>query len=96
MDEESTITSATPVEDAAARRERRERRMPPSAPGYIRGDAAAGLYLGFLDVQGRTFRDWAGEMKIPYAMIRNVAHYKIADLDKAWDRAAKLTKLSRP
>lgn len=62
------------------------RRTAPADPNaaYVRGDGAAGRYLGFRDVQGRTFRDWARKKKIPYALIGGVAVYRKADLDKAW------------
>ncbi|MFY7853699.1 MAG: hypothetical protein ACOVQ6_18175 [Brevundimonas sp.] len=65
---------------------RPRRRAVPADPSaaYIRGDGAAGRYLGFRDKQGRTFRDWAREKKVPYALIGGAAVYRKADLDKAW------------
>ena len=55
----------------------------PSSP-YVRGDGAAGRYLGFRDAQGRTFREWAKGRNLPYAMIGGSPVYRKADLDKAW------------
>jgi len=51
---------------------------------YLRGDGAAGRYLGFRDSKGRAFRDWAKGKRIPYAMVGNAPCYRKSDLDKAW------------
>jgi hypothetical protein len=88
-----TGAPATNIPMSVALRRPAKQRVALTPPGYIRGDGAAGQYLGFIDPKGRTFREWAKEMKIPYALICDVAHYKIADLDKAWERAAKLTRI---
>ena len=63
-------------------------------PAYVHGDGAAARYLGFSDLQGRTFRAWAREMKIPFAPIGGRISYRIADLDAAWERAASKERSS--
>lgn len=74
---------------ASASTSKAPRRSAPADPNaaYIRGDGGAGRYLGFRDVQGRAFRAWASDKKIPYALIDGVAVYRKADLDKAWASA---------
>ncbi|WP_236919003.1 hypothetical protein [Ereboglobus luteus] len=63
-------------------------------PAYIHGDGAAARYLGFADVQGRMFRIWAREMRIPFAIVGGRANYRIADLDAAWERAASKERVT--
>ncbi|MBW8782960.1 MAG: hypothetical protein JF599_13895 [Verrucomicrobia bacterium] len=62
-----------------------------SAPVYFRGDGAAARYLGWNDKQGRKFRTWAKRMKIPCAVIGCARCYRKADLDAAWQKAARIT-----
>lgn len=71
---------------ASAVNPKARRRAAPADPqaAYVRGDGNAGRYLGFRDAQGRAFRTWATEKKIPYALIDGAAVYRKADLDKAW------------
>ncbi len=62
---------------------------------YLRGDGEAGLYLGLVDPQGRTFRKWADEINLPYAVVGTVRTYRRQDIDRAWLRkAANLVNLS--
>ena len=70
-------------------RNRRARRG--SSHGYVAGLANASAYMGWCDKQARTFKDWARDEKIPFALIGGRAVYRIADLDAAWERVAKKT-----
>lgn len=58
---------------------------------YLRGDGQAAAYLGFLDKQGRTFRQWADKVRLPFTVIgnRNARIYRAADIDRAWAKQAE-------
>jgi hypothetical protein len=60
----------------------------PNTGPYLRGDGAAGNYLGFTDAQGRNFRKWAEARRVPFALVGTVRTYRKRDLDRAWERAA--------
>ena len=63
--------------------------MSEGTPQYLRGDGAAGRYLGYHDKQGRKFRAWAKRAGVPCAVIGGQRVYRVADLDAAWAAAAK-------
>ena len=56
---------------------------------YLRGDTEAGQYLGLRDLQGRSFRNWAENVRLPYSVIAGVRTYRRADIDRAWLRRAE-------
>lgn len=55
---------------------------------YLRGYGAASEYLGLDDPQGRTFRDWAEQVGLPFLQMGRVRVYRKADIDRAWERHA--------
>lgn len=73
-----------PAESAHAGRGQRVSAQSP----YLRGDGAASAYLGLKDPKGRTFRDWADKVGLPYLLLGRVRVYCRQDIDRAWEREA--------
>lgn len=55
----------------------------PNSP-YLRGDGMAGAYVGMWDPQGRAFRKWAEEVRLPVRKVAGVRTYRKLDIDRDW------------
>lgn len=55
----------------------------PNSP-YLRGDGMAAAYVGMCDPQGRAFRKWAREVRLPFRKIAGVRTYRKVDIDRNW------------